>query len=119
MNSPTSSEYYHGDGDFCNIMVQRYDDDGNLETEYCPLAQAEAKLIVSWAQEIFDSKQFRFTIMETRGWTIFLPKRVVNVRLLEHSALAWLITAIGRHEPMANDPAVIDAINAVEDVLAS
>ena len=28
-----------------------------------------------------------------------------------------LIEAIGRHEPMANDPAVIDAINAVEDAL--
>lgn len=28
-----------------------------------------------------------------------------------------LIEAIGRHEPMANDPAVIDAINAIEDVL--
>lgn len=28
-----------------------------------------------------------------------------------------LIEAVNRHEPMANDPAVIDAINAVEDAL--
>ena len=32
-------------------------------------------------------------------------------------ALAALVLAIGRHEPMANDPAVIDAINAIEKAL--
>lgn len=125
MNSANAVCYYHGDGDFCNIMVQRYKDNCDvgdlegLETEYCPLTKVEAKLIVGWAEQVFDSKQFRFTSMGTRGWTIYLPKRVIEVKPLEHSPLTRLIEAINRHEPMADDPAVIDAINAVEDALRS
>lgn len=116
MNSANSVCYYHGDGNFCNIMVQRYIDDEKLETEYYPLTKAEAKLIAEWAQQVFDNKQFRFTTMDIRGWTIFLPKRIVEIRPLM-SPLQRLVEAISRHPAAEDDPEVIDAINAVEDAL--
>ena len=97
-------------------MVQRYIDDEKLETEYYPLTKAEAKLIAEWAQQVFDNKQFRFTTMDIRGWTIFLPKRIVEIRPLM-SPLQRLVEAISRHPAAEDDPEVIDAINAVEDAL--
>lgn len=119
MNSPSSIYYYHGDGDYCNIMIQRHKENGKkgLECESCSLTEAEALLVCKWADSVFKSKAFRFTSMRVRGWTIFLPERKRNVRPLM-SPLQYLVAAISRHEPMANDPAVIDAINAIEKELA-
>lgn len=119
MNSPSAVSYYHGDSDFRNIMVQRHSENGDggvagIVTEYYPLTEAEAKLILKWASQVLDSKQFWFTCMEMRGWTIFFHPRQVDVTPL---VLTRLIQAVARHEPMANDPAVIDAINAIEDAL--
>ena len=119
MNGANSVGYYHGDGDFCNIMVQRHKDNGEegLECEYCPLSKAEAELIADWAEKVLDSKAFRFTTMSIRGWDIFLPKRQVNVRPLM-SPLQRLIVAIDRHSPVKDDPEVVNAIHAVQDALA-
>ena len=120
MNSANSVAYYHGNGDFCNIMVQRYKDNGNknLECEYCPLTKAEAGLVTGWAEQVLDSKQFRFTTMELRGWTIFLPKQVVNAKPLDkRSILDKLVEAISRHPSAEADADVADAINAIDDEL--
>lgn len=119
MNSPSSIYYYHGNGNYCSLMVQRHKDNGEegLECECCDLTEAEAQLMTDWAQKLLDSKAFRFVSMAVRGWTIFLPERKRDITPLDTSPLTRLIQAIGRYEPMANDPDVIDAINAVEDVL--
>ena len=119
MNSPSSIYYYHGDGDYCNMMVQRHKDNGEkgLESEEYDLTAAEAQLVNEWAKTVLDSGAFRFVSMSVRSWTIFLPERQRKITPLDMSPLTRLIQAIGRHEPMANDPDVIDAINAIEDAL--
>ena len=119
MNSPSSIYYYHGNGDYCNMMVQRHKDNGEkgLECESCELTEVEAQLVSAWAKKVLNSKEFRFITMNVRGWTIFLPERKRDITPLDTSPLTRLIQAVGRHEPMANDPAVIDAINAIEDAL--
>lgn len=118
MNSPSSIYYYHGNGDYYTLMVQRHKENGEegLECGSCSLTEAEAQLMCKWADKVLDSKAFRFTSMSVRGWTIFLPKRKREIRPLI-SPMQHLIQAISRHDVMANDPAVIDAINAVEDAL--
>jgi len=45
------------------------------------------------------------------------PEDANPVPTTKNEALQRLVEAIGRHEPMANDPAIIDAINAIEDIL--
>lgn len=120
MNSATSVCYYHGDGNFRNIMVQRHSENGDeavagIVTEYYALTEPEAKLVLKWASQVLDSKKFWFTSMEMRGWSIFFHPRQVNVTPV---ALTRLIQAIGRHPAAEDDPDVIDAINAIEKELA-
>ena len=118
MNSPSSIYYYHGSGDYCNIMVQRHKDNGEegLECEECHLTEAEAQLVTDWARKVLNSKTFRFVGMAVRSWTIFLPERKRNVRPLM-LPLQRLIEAIGRHPTAEADADVADAINAIDDAL--
>jgi len=118
VNSPSSIYYYHGNDDYYTLMVQRHKENGEegLECEDCKLTEAEAQLVNDWVGNALTRKAFRFISMKPYGWTIFLPEQKRDITPLM-SPLQRLIEAIGRHEPMANDPAIIDAINAVEDAL--
>lgn len=81
MKSACAVNYYHGDGDFCNIIVHRGGDYGpNSQCELCSLTKQETWLVTKWAEKVLDDKTHRFTTIAPWGWTIFLPEREVNER---------------------------------------
>ncbi|GAG21122.1 unnamed protein product, partial [marine sediment metagenome] len=66
-----------------------------------------------WLQTELAEKALKKMLCKLQRVEPLAPKRM-RKKLETFQAL---VTAIGRHEPLANDPAVIDAVNAVEDAL--
>ena len=79
----------------------------------CPTCKT--RIVSGFAQDSLSkhfNKDFGYWLeIHSDGFQIF------NYEHPTDAVIQRLIGAISRHEPMANDPAIIDAINAIDDAL--
>lgn len=78
MHSATAVYFYHHPH-YTRLMVHRGPpEDPNAQLEDIKLTKAETWLILDWAKEVLNSKDFRYISLRPRGWTISLPDREVQ-----------------------------------------
>ena len=85
----------------------------------CPTCKT--RIVSGFAQDSFIkhfNKDFGYWLeVHSDGFQVFNYEHPADANPTKNEAIQRLVDAISRHEPMANDPAIIDAINAIDDAL--
>ena len=85
----------------------------------CPICKAQ--IVGGFAQEpLAENYQDSFGYWLRKaieGTHVYNYEHPEDANPTKNEVVQQLIEAISRHEPMANDPAIIDAINAIDDAL--
>ena len=85
----------------------------------CPTCKT--RIVSGFAQEPLThhfERDFERRLLQSGGDSpVYNYEYPADANPTKNEAIQRLIEAINRHEPMANDPAIIDAINAIDDAL--
>ena len=85
----------------------------------CPMCKTQ--IVSGFAQEPLAEHyqdSFGYWLRKAiEGTHVYNYEHPADANPTKNEATQQLIGAVSRHEPMANDPAIIDAINAIDDAL--